>query len=115
MKNLKCFLILLAISGFIMSCGGKKSSATKLAAGMCDCAQASFDYQEKVKAAGTDLDKLAALKDEGLKIFEDTEACIKKLEEKYGAVADNSDMESAVMDAMKTECPEAYRLMDIGE
>lgn len=112
MKNVKCFLLLIAVAGFMMSCGGKKSKATKAAAGMCECSQASIDYQKKVKDAGTDINKLNALKDEGMKVFTETEACVKKLEAEYGKMTEDAEFEAAVMAAMKSKCPDAYDMME---
>ena len=108
MKNFKVLLVLIAIAGFAVSCGGnKKQVATQAADEMCKCAKISLDYKKKVEAAGTDVDKLAALSKEGQQVISETSSCMTSLEEKYKKVQENQDFQDAVMTAMKAKCPDA--------
>lgn len=84
----------------------------EMAIGFCNCMRPMFDFQEKVMKllSEENTDAVEALRDEALKVQQDGESCILKLEEKYGVV-EGPEQEAKATEALTKACPEIMAMM----
>ncbi len=119
MKGLKLLaLVLLAGTFVITSCGKKGPDMDKMASEVCDCSKDLFDLMDEQKklstAAEPDTDALMALMTKLGDVSTKAEACVKGLEEKYGKIDGNPELEKAAEEAMKKNCPKFAELSQMG-
>ncbi len=84
----------------------------EMAEDFCVCMRPMFEFQEKVMklAAEGNNSEIEALREDAMKVQADGEACVTKLEEKYGAV-EGEEKEAKATAALEKVCPDIMAMM----